>query len=192
MRSKFCKWIFDLTGWKALVPPADNPEKYIIVAAPHTSNWDFWYTMATFAIHKMPVKFTIKKEWMRFPFNLIMKPLGAIAIDRTARTSGAGRPSLTEAMVDLFKQHERLILVITPEGTRKRNNKWKTGFYHVAKAAGVPICPGFVDYQKKITGIGKPIYPSDYKNDMQELMAFFKSIHPRYPENFSIDEHQSS
>ncbi len=127
---------------------------------------------------------------MRFPFSLIMKPLGAIAIDRTPRAGNAGRPSLTEAIVQLFNDHDDLILVITPEGTRSRNDKWKTGFYYVAKAAGVPICPGFVDYEKKITGIGKPIHPSNYKNDMQQLMKFFLTIHPKYPENFTADRQQ--
>ena len=102
MRRKICKWIFNLTGWKALDPPTEHPRKYIIVAAPHTSNWDFWYTMATFAIHKMPVRFTIKQEWMRFPFSLIMKPLGAIAINRTIKDGATGRMSLTEAMVQLL------------------------------------------------------------------------------------------
>ncbi len=162
-------------------------KKCIIIAAPHTSNWDFWYTMAAFAIYRLKIRFTVKKEWMRFPFSLIMKPLGGIAIDRTPRTKDSERPSFVDSMVELFDQNEELIIVITPEGTRSKRTKWKTGFYHVALGAGVPICLGYVDYAKKKAGIGKVIMPSDYQSDMHAIMQFYKNVHPKFPENFSVD-----
>ena len=124
---------------------------------------------------------------MRFPFNLLMKPLGGIAIDRTARGPLNERPSFIEVMTDLFDAHEELIIVITPEGTRSRREKWKTGFYHVAKAANVPILLGYTDYQKKMTGISNPIFVSDYEKDMKEIMSFYKNVTPKFPENFSVD-----
>ena len=143
--------------------------------------------MATFAIYRLPIRFTVKKEWMKFPFNLLMKPLGAIAIDRTPRGPNNERPSFIDALTDLFNANDKLIILITPEGTRSRNEKWKTGFYQVAKTANVPILMGYIDYKKKVAGITNPIYVSDYETDMKKIMAFYKTIHPKFPEKFSVD-----
>ncbi len=187
MIRQLCIWIFKLSGWKTDMNLPPQIRKCIILAAPHTSNWDFWYCMATFAIYKLPIRFTVKKEWMRFPFNIIMKPLGGIAIDRTARGPLNERPSFVEVMKELFDNNEELIIVITPEGTRSRNDKWKTGFYHIAKAANVPILLGYTDYKKKMTGISSPIYVSTYEKDMKEIMSFYKNVTPKFPEKFAVD-----
>lgn len=186
--ASICSRIFLQTGWKVDENLPPEIKKCIIIAAPHTSNWDFWYTMASFAIYKLRIRFTVKKEWMRFPFSLLMKPLGGIAIDRTPRIDESSRKSFVEAMIELFEENEELIIVITPEGSRSRRDKWKTGFYHVAMGANVPILLGYVDYQKKVAGIGKTIYPSDFNTDMRQIMAFYQKIHPKFPENFSVDK----
>lgn len=187
MVRSICLWIFKWSGWKTDENLPPQIKKCIIIAAPHTSNWDFWYCMATFAIYRLRIRFTVKKEWMRFPFSLLMKPLGAIAIDRTPRGPNNERPSFIDAMTDLFNAHQELIIVITPEGSRSKNEKWKTGFYHIAKAANVPILMGYVDYKKKTTGICNPLYVSDYHTDMKKIMDFYKTIEAKYPENFSVD-----
>lgn len=187
MISKLCKLIFKLTGWKTDGHRPVQLQKCIVLAAPHTSNWDFWYSMATFAIYRLPIRFTVKKEWVKFPFGLLMNPLGAIAIDRRPRGLQNERPSFIDAMAELFKVNENLIILITPEGTRSRNEKWKTGFYHIAQAANVPILLGYIDYKKKLTGISDPIYLSDYKTDMKKIMDFYSNIHPKFPEQFSVD-----
>jgi 1-acyl-sn-glycerol-3-phosphate acyltransferase len=186
--SATCSRIFKATGWTvdASLPP--EIKKCIIIAAPHTSNWDFWYTMASFAIYRLKIRFTVKKEWMKFPFSLLMQPLGGIAIDRTPRTEGSDRQSFVEAMINLFQENEELIIVITPEGSRSLRNKWKTGFYHVAQGAGVPICLGYVDYARKKAGIGQVIYPTDYVTDMRKIMAFYGQVTAKYPENFALDK----
>jgi 1-acyl-sn-glycerol-3-phosphate acyltransferase len=180
-------YLFKWSGWTVdrNLPPEIS--RCIIVAAPHTSNWDYWYTMASFAILRLRIKVTIKKEWMRFPYNLITAPLGGIAIDRSPKNPDSPRPSLVEAMIDLFEKHKKLIIVVTPEGTRAKATKWKTGFYQVAKGAGVPICLGYVDYKTKKAGIGKTIYPSNFEDDMREIMGFYQGITARFPEKFSID-----
>ena len=185
--ASFCKRIFSATHWTVdeNIPP--EIKKCIIIAAPHTSNWDFWYTMASFAILKLNIRFTVKKEWMRFPFSLVMQPLGGIGIDRNPPSKELPRKSFVEAMIQLFKENDELIILVTPEGTRSKRTKWKTGFYHVALGAGVPICLGYVDYQKKKAGIAKTIYPSDFQSDMREIMEFYAQIHPKFPEQFSID-----
>ena len=183
-----CKWIFKITGWKASSDVPPEIKKCIIIGAPHTSNWDFWYCMATFKMYRLRIRFTIKKEWMRFPMSLLMKPLGGIGIDRSPRGPQNQRPGFVEAMTELFNNHESLIIVVTPEGTRKRNDQWKTGFYHIAKAANVPICMGYVDYKKKLTGITNPFYPDGYEKDMKMIMDFYKKITPKFPENFATDK----
>lgn len=91
-------------------------------------------------------------------------------------------------MADLFKKHDDLVMLVTPEGTRSRQTKWKTGFYHVAVLANVPVALGYLDYQKKEAGVGRVVYPcGDMKNDLREIMAFYKTIVPHFPEKFSID-----
>lgn len=182
-----CKLIFRITGWKADENLPNEIRKCVVIAAPHTSNWDFWYCMAAFSIYRLKIRFTVKKEWMRFPYNLLMGPLGGIGIDRSPKKEGDPRRSQTEAMTDLFKDHDELVLVMTPEGTRSKVTHWKTGFYHVAKEAGIPILLGYADYKKKVAGIGKVIYPTDMEKDMKEIMAFYKDVTGKFPEKFSLD-----
>jgi 1-acyl-sn-glycerol-3-phosphate acyltransferase len=187
MFRRFVLFINKITGWKTddNIPP--EIKRCIIIAAPHTSNWDFWYMIASFSIYRLKIRYTIKKEWMQFPFSLITKPLGGIAIDRSPKQANAPRISHTEAMIKLFTEQDELIVVVTPEGTRSRREHWHTGFYHIAKNAGVPICLGYVDYAKKIAGIGKTIYPTEMQKDMKEIMSFYQHILAKFPEKFSVD-----
>jgi len=186
MIRKICLFIFKQTGWRVDENLPADINKSIVIAAPHTSNWDFWYMMASFTIYRYKIRFTVKKEWMKFPFNLIMKPLGAIAIDRSPRLDG-NRPSFVEAMTTLFNENEKLIIVITPEGSRSKRDKWKTGFFYVAQNANVPILLGYVDYKKKLAGIGKVVQPTNFEESMKTIMDFYSNITPRFPEKFSID-----
>lgn len=180
--------ILFFSGWKVVRNGHDIlPEKCVVVAAPHTSNFDFPIARSAFEILKMPVRFTIKKEWMGFPLGWLMRSLGAIPIDREPK-EGRDRISQVEAMAKLFEGKEKLAVLVTPEGTRSLRKEWKTGFYHVAKQAGVPLVLGYLDYLNKEAGIGKILYPGDdFESDMQEIMRFYAGIHARYPKNFSVD-----
>ncbi len=183
------KFLYWLAGWKLDDRMPKEVRKCVMTAAPHTSNWDFVFARIAFLLMGIPVRFTVKKEWMRFPANLFMGPLGAIAIDRSPRKPGEQRKSMVEAMTDMFNGREELVIMVTPEGTRKRVTKWKTGFYYVALNAGVPITLGYLDYKNKVAGVGKVIYPSgDYYKDMRELLDFYKDIPPCHPELFALDE----
>lgn len=168
------------------MPP--NINKCVMIAAPHTSNWDLVYALAAYDMMGIPMRFTLKDEFMKFPLKLIFKPIGAIAIDRRPKVAGGERRSMTEAMVDLFNGRDHLNIMVTPEGTRSLNKKWKTGFYYVALNAKVPIGLGYLDYKNKVAGVGGMVYPSgDIKKDMKIIMDFYKDIQGRHPEKFSID-----
>ncbi len=182
------KFIFFLFGWKLDDHLKADFRRCVMIASPHTSNWDSLYTKLSFLVMGIPVKMTIKDSYMRFPFGPLIRALGGIGIDRTPKKEGEQRPSMVQEMANLFKTHPELVMLVTPEGTRSLRTKWKTGFYHIAVLAGVPIALGYVDYGKKEAGVGKVIYPSgDIHKDMKEIMAFYKPIQGKYPENFSID-----
>jgi 1-acyl-sn-glycerol-3-phosphate acyltransferase len=177
-----------LSGWtfKNQMPP--EIRQCVLIAAPHTSNWDALYTKLGFMVMGIPAKLTIKDSYMRFPYGPAIRAMGGIGINRRARKEGEHRPSMVQAMADLFKQHKELIMLVTPEGTRSLRTEWKTGFYHVAKLAGVPIALAYVDYPKKEIGIDRIIYPSDdMARDMKEIMDFYKNIQGKHPHNFSVD-----
>jgi 1-acyl-sn-glycerol-3-phosphate acyltransferase len=188
MGKLIARLIFFISGWKLDDHLKADFRRCVMIAAPHTSNWDIIYARAAFELMNIPVRFTVKQEWLRFPIKGFMIAMGAIGIDRTPKKPGDPRPSMTEAMIELFAQNKELVVMVTPEGTRSLRTKWKTGFYHVATGAKVPVALGYLDYKNKIAGVGKIVYPSgDMQKDMQEIMDFYRNIKGRFPEKFSID-----
>ena len=186
------KLLFRLGGWKIISELPTSIKQCVIVVAPHTSNWDFMYGMGAQLSMKLKPRFAIKKEWLRFPLKQLMLSLGALPIDRSKHISVKDTKNTVQAVADLFKQYEHLHLIITPEGTRSKVTKWKTGFYYIAIAAEVPIALGFMDYEKRECGVAKVIYPSgDFKKDMKDIMDFYKNITGKNPESFSLDEELS-
>ena len=179
------KFIFWLTGWKVVGGFPPEVRQAVMVAAPHTSNWDFLYARCAFFIMGVPLKFTIKKEVMFFPLGPILTAMGAIAIDRKAgmKRNKEGK-STVQAMADLYKEHEQLVIIVTPEATRKYQPKWKTGFYHVAELAQVPIVMGYLDYDKKHAGVG-PVFNTTGKMeaDIEQIKDFYRSKKAKYPQN---------
>jgi 1-acyl-sn-glycerol-3-phosphate acyltransferase len=181
------KLIFRLAGWKITHYLPDEIKQCVIVVAPHTSNWDFVFGMGAIKYMKIFPRFAIKKEWIRFPFKKLMINWGALPIDRGQKNTLGEKKGTVDAMADLFRTHAVLRLIITPEGTRKRVEKWKTGFYHVAQKAKVPIALGFMNYETKECGIDKIIYPTgDFKKDMKEIMDFYKDMKGKNP-TFTTD-----
>lgn len=185
-------WFAKLKGWKfdESIPFAEYNHS-VIISAPHTSNWDFIYAMACFHRLKVPIRFTIKKEWMRFPMSLVIKPLGGVAIDRSPKKGQSKKEGTTQAFIKLFEKNEGkdFCVLFTAEGTRKRVEKWKSGFYYAAKGANKPIALSYLDYTKKIAGIGKIVHLTDnMEEDMRSIMDFYSTITPKFPENFALDQ----
>ena len=180
---------FWITGWKVVGSYPANVPKCVMIAAPHTSNWDLVYARAAFFVLEVPVRYTIKKEMMKFaPLGWLLKKLGAIPIERNKeRARRLGQSSMVQSMIDLFDQHDELVILVTPEGTRKFVPKWRTGFYYTAVQAGVPIVLGYLDYKKKHAGIGPTIYPSgNIQEDMYKILNFYAGLTPKYPEQGTI------
>lgn len=189
LRSAF-KSYFSLAGWTIDTAPIEAHPRCVVTAAPHTTNMDFVYTIGAFEKIGLPMKFAIKKEILRPPLNWAIEPLGAIAIDRSPRREGENRPSLVQSMIRVFEDNEGpLALVIAPEGSRSLRQRWRTGFYHVAVGANVPILLGYLDYKDKRAGIGEVIQPSgDIDADMRKIMEFYADIEPYDPSKFMLDE----
>jgi 1-acyl-sn-glycerol-3-phosphate acyltransferase len=178
----FFTWIFRLKGWKIEGEVLTDLKKCVLIAAPHTSNWDFIYTMAAFNITKFNINYLAKKELFRFPLNILLKATGAIPVVRSKNQN------LVDNIIEKFKQSEQLLLMIPAEGTRKLVDKWKSGFYYVALGAQVPIVLCYLDYSRKVAGFGQILYPTgDKLVDMAAIKAFYADKVGKHPEWFSID-----
>lgn len=159
-------------GWKFTgLEISKDLKKCVIIAAPHTSNWDFPLAiMLAFSAHS-PIYWTGKKELFRFPAGGIMRWMGGIAVDR----GNAG--GLVESSAQEIRKADSLYMMVTPEGTRAKVEKWKSGFYRIALAADVPILLGYLDFQKKQGGFIKIFHPTgDYQKDLLEIQQHYAHI----------------
>jgi 1-acyl-sn-glycerol-3-phosphate acyltransferase len=180
------KMLFRMAGWELKRPAPEEAYHCVMIAAPHTSNWDFVYAISAMDQLGLNPRFTIKKEFNVLILGKLIGDLGAIWIDRSKTRKGG----MTEFMVSLFtSKDQRLTVVVTPEGTRSPVKQWKTGFYHAAVKSNVPICCSFMDYEKKTTGIGMCFLPSgEIEKDMKKIMDYYAGIQGKFPEKFSLDE----
>jgi 1-acyl-sn-glycerol-3-phosphate acyltransferase len=175
----FKKWVrrwYARQGWsEERNIPAER--KFVVIAVPHTSNWDFLYFLAVGDKLNIPLSFMGKKKLFRWPLARFMRDLGGIPVDR-ARSN-----NMVDQMIAEFKKRDTFMLTIAPEGTRGKVRQWKTGFYHIAMGAGVPIVCGMMDYAKKRGGLGPAIWPTgDYEKDMAKVSEFYRQCTPKNPE----------
>ena len=181
----FAKIILKIWGWKIHGAIPSGISKCVIVAAPHTSNYDFFVGWLAYSEMGVRARFLIKKEAFKGFLGPIARSMGGIAIDRGMRNN------MVDQVAGLFDKYESLYVVITPEGTRKLVRKWKKGFYFIAQKANVPIALAYMDYDKKEGGVGPVIYPSgDYKKDMEIIEDFYKDITAKHPEKFNLSPKQ--
>ncbi|SHM75009.1 1-acyl-sn-glycerol-3-phosphate acyltransferases [Cyclobacterium lianum] len=176
------RFVFWITGWKISGDWPEGLRKAVLIAIPHTSNWDLLYARSAFYLMDVPVRFTIKKEVMVGPLGWLIRALGGISIDRK-RIPGRRKQTYTEAMIQMLKEADELVVMVTPEGTRSYAPRWKTGFYHIASGAEVPVVVGFLDYKRKLAGIGPVIHPNgDMEAQMEEMKVFGRTITGKYPD----------
>ena len=158
-----------LAGWKVLGALPPEAQKSVFIAAPHTSNWDLPYTlMVAFAL-RLNIYWMGKASIFSFPFGPLMRWLGGIAVDRSRSNN------LVEASAQALQNAQgSLQLIVPPEGTRSKTRSWRTGFYHIAVAAQVPIVLAYMDYERKISGLGPVFVPTgDLESDMLRIKAFY-------------------
>jgi 1-acyl-sn-glycerol-3-phosphate acyltransferase len=181
--NKFMAWtgliFLKMLGWR-IEGKVPDIKKFVMIAAPHTTNWDFLITLAMTFVLKIKIYWMGKAAMFRWPFGAACRWLGGIPIDRSQSQN------VVEQSVHAFKEMDNLIMVIPPEGSRKKVSYWKTGFYHIANEANVPIVLGFLDYRRKAGGIGPTFYPTGrIEEDMQEIKAFYATITGKYHDMFS-------
>lgn len=162
-------------GWKLSGdPPAAG--KYVMIAAPHTSNWDLPMMLAVVFAFRVKVYFLAKNSLFTPPLGFFLRWLGGIPVNR----SKAG--NLVEQAIELFSVYDDLVLVVPPEGTRQRVRYWKSGFYHIASGAKVPIALGFIDFKRKLAGFGGTHVPNgDFAADLVKIQAFYAGITGKNP-----------
>ncbi len=169
-----------LNGWRIEGALPASSRKAVLIAAPHTSNWDLPYTlMAGFALD-LRLHWMGKASLFRFPFGPVMRWLGGIAVDRSKRND------LVAASAQALRDADGPVqLVVPPEGTRGRTRHWKTGFYFIAQQAGVPIVLAFMDYERKVAGLGPEFVPTgDVERDMEEIKRFYAGVKGRNASQF--------
>lgn len=169
--------ILALMGWQAIGKPIQD-QRFVLIGAPHTSNWDFPLMLM------VVLKLELKLHWMgkhslfMFPFGSLMRWLGGIPIDRRSQHG------IVDQVAAQYKQNPQLVVLVPPEGTRKKVQAWKTGFYHIANNAGVPILMGYLDVSRKEAGLADFFYPTgDADADIRKIRAFYATKKGIRPEN---------
>ena len=182
---QIAKFILFLWGWKG-VGNLPESKKYVLVVAPHTSNWDYVIGKLFFYAYGISSSVLMKKELFFFPLGFLLNALGGIPLDRSRNEN------MVKKMVERFKTQDEFILTITPEGSRKKSDNWKTGFYYIAKYAKVPVYLGYCNYEKKIVGINGPFFYDQKPEDCFNMLNdFYRDKVPKFPENFSLHKMQA-
>ena len=163
-----------IAGWKIKGSPPDLP-KYVVIAYPHTSNWDFPLGVAACILYRIKVYWLGKDSLFKGPVGPVMKWLGGIPIDRSEAHD------VVQQTISKFDQSNEMIIALAPEGTRSRVREWKTGFYHIAAGAKVPIILGYFDYAKKEVGCLESFKPSgNMDQDMVSIKTAYQGIEGKY------------
>ncbi len=161
------------SGWQyeGDVPPE---KKYVALAVPHTSNWDGLLLVAILQSIGLQMEWMVKDSWIKSPIGPVLRRVGAIGINRSKHTN------VVDQMVEQFKTRDAFVLGIPPEGTRSRAEHWKSGFYHIARGADVPVVTGYLDFARKRAGLGPAIrMTGDVRADMDKIRAFYSAKDPK-------------
>lgn len=178
MGKKLTQFILKLIGWQIRFNVQPVPDKFIIVIVPHTSNWDFFLGLMTRSMMGTDSKFIGKASLFKWPFGGIFKWLGGYPVDRSKKNN------FVDSVVDIFNSKEKFSIALSPEGTRKRVEKLKTGFYYIAKGANIPMVLCRFDYGNKVVDFDDPFYATDdVEADFEYINNYFKGVVGKIPEN---------
>jgi 1-acyl-sn-glycerol-3-phosphate acyltransferase len=181
MKNWFSKLLFKIYGWKLVGEVPENVKKFVLIAAPHTTNMDFFLAMPTMWLLGVPGKFLIKKEHLDAPYGFLIKWMGGIGVDRKNQSK-----DFVMQLNEIVAKHDKLAMLFTPEGTRKRVDQWKTGFYRVALAVDVPIVLAYADYSQNEVHVGKVFYPTgNFEEDFVFMETFYQNITAKFPEDYN-------
>ncbi|MEZ4293671.1 MAG: lysophospholipid acyltransferase family protein [Polyangiaceae bacterium] len=180
LRRKVRRWVGETWlrafGWEVAGGPPGVP-KAVVVAAPHTSNWDFPFTMAVAFALDLEISWLGKHTLFEGVHGHFFRWMGGIPVDRRSRHN------LVSQVVDVLDARDELLIIVPPEGTRSRASRWKTGFYYIAAGAKVPIVLGFLDFENKRGGLGDLLWPSgDIESDMAKIREFYREIRGKHPD----------
>jgi 1-acyl-sn-glycerol-3-phosphate acyltransferase len=170
------RWLLGIGAWRVESALPELP-RFVICVAPHTSNWDFFVAYGAKLAIGLRANWLGKHTIFRGPFGPLLRWMGGIAVDRRAAHG------VVEQVAARFMDSDAMVLAVAPEGTRKAVTRWKTGFYHIARIADVPVVPVGLDWDTRRVRIGEPQYPSgDEAADLERLMTFFRRVRGRHPE----------
>ncbi len=179
---EFTRWVaiiyLKLTGWTIKGSFPDVP-RAVVIAAPHTSNWDGFTMLASAAYFRVRFSWLGKKALTDGPFGWLLRAIGCIGVDRKSKNDAVS------VMAEAFAREPKLMLAVAPEGTRSKTRRWRSGFYHIAREANVPIIISILDYGTKTITLPALIHPSgDYESDLAWIQSHYEGVRGKYGEKF--------
>ncbi|MDY5857670.1 MAG: 1-acyl-sn-glycerol-3-phosphate acyltransferase [Porphyromonas sp.] len=176
---KLAAWLLTRLGWRCLPALDEQPTHSIICVAPHTSNTDFLIGKLYYTTIGKPHGFLMKKDWFFFPLGSIFRAMGGIPVDRSRKGD------MVERLAEYIGTQQEVHIAITPEGTRSYRQDWKTGFYRIALAAGIPIELAVLDYEQREVGIFEVFHPTgDMEADIAYIRSRYSSRQAKYPNKY--------
>lgn len=171
--------LLKILGWK-VEGTLPETRKFVLIAAPHTSNWDAFYMIMVAFLYRVNLRWLGKHTLFKPPIGFLFRFAGGLPIDRS------GSLGKVKQSVDIMNRSQAMVLAVPPEGSRKNVSYWKTGFYYIAAGASVPIVLGYLDYSRKRTGVGPAIVPTgDLEMDMGMISAFYGPMVGKHPRKTS-------
>lgn len=174
---KICQFLLWLIGWK-IIGHLPDMKKYVLIAGPHTSNWDLVIGLMGRFAEGVKINFLAKHQIFFFPLGILMRALGGTPVDRSKKGNKV------EQAVSVFRSSDRLVLGLAPEGTRSPVTRWKEGFYYIAVEAKLPIVMVGFDYSTKEIRVEEPFWPSgDINTDFPKIIEYYRTVKGRYPKD---------
>lgn len=163
-------------GWDVEGEPPQF-EKAVLIAAPHTTNWDLPHMLAAAWVFRLKISWLGKHSLFRPPFGWFFRAMGGVPVDRS------GHHGLVQAAAGVFERTDKLMLAVPPSGTRSKSPHWKSGFYWIAHTANVPVVCGYLDFSRRVAGLGRSFHPTgDVVSDMEQVRAIYADIRGKFPE----------